>query len=180
MTYVRWKAENDFGLEHLVLRTDIDDIEIDSVVIGNRFTPYGARYHLRCAADWSVRLVEIDVVGGALLRLTADGLGNWFDSMGVAIPALEGCIDVDISSTPFTNTLPIRRLGLVRGERRELQVVYVPLPNLKLAVTTQAYTCLEPGQRYRYEGLFRAFEAELEVDADGLVLNYPGLFKRAV
>jgi hypothetical protein len=42
----------------------------------------------------------------------------------------------------------------------------------------QAYTRLAD-QRYRYESLDGSgFSAELAVDADGLVLDYPGLFRR--
>ena len=32
--------------------------------------------------------------------------------------------------------------------------------------------------RYSYEGLFRGYVGELPVDADGLVLDYPGTFRR--
>ncbi len=43
------------------------------------------------------------------------------------------------------------------------------------------YTCREAdadGGCYLYEGPFRAFRAELPVDADGLVLDYPEIFRR--
>ena len=49
-------------------------------------------------------------------------------------------------------------------------------------VTTdrQRYTCLEPDRRYRYESLDRDFTREIEVDDDGLVVTYPGLFRRVL
>jgi len=40
------------------------------------------------------------------------------------------------------------------------------------------WACLEAGQLYRYEGLFRGYVGGLAVDADGLVLDYPGTFRR--
>ncbi len=43
------------------------------------------------------------------------------------------------------------------------------------------YTCREAdaeGGCYLYEGPFRAFRAELPGDADGLVLDYPEIFRR--
>ena len=54
---------------------------------------------------------------------------------------------------------------------------------MRVEPTRQRYTCLERGEydgRYRYEdeGLFQGFTADLSVDADGLVLDYPGLFRR--
>ena len=37
---------------------------------------------------------------------------------------LVGCKYVDISETPFTNTLVIRRLGLTPGESADISVPY--------------------------------------------------------
>ncbi len=42
----------------------------------------------------------------------------------------------------------------------------------------QRYNCLDPGRLYRYESLASGFAREIEVDPDGLVLAYPGLFER--
>jgi len=44
----------------------------------------------------------------------------------------------------------------------------------------QRYTCLElnaHGGLYKYESMESDFEAELPIDSDGLVIDYPGLFK---
>jgi uncharacterized protein len=46
----------------------------------------------------------------------------------------------------------------------------------------QRYGCLEAqadGGLYRFEALPSGFTAELPVDAEGLVIDYPGLFRRA-
>jgi len=94
---------------------------------------------------------------------------------------LEGCLDVDISATPFTNTLPIRRLQLQLGESAEIQVVYLAVPEMQINCEPQRYTCLEvnpAGGVYKFESLTSVFVAKLPVDADGLVLDYPQLFAR--
>ena len=90
---------------------------------------------------------------------------------------------MDLSVTPFTNTLPIRRLVLRDGESSEIADVYVTVPVMEQGVSRQRYTCLERGPEgglYRYEdrGIFRGFTADLPVDAEGLVLDYPGIFRR--
>jgi hypothetical protein len=97
------------------------------------------------------------------------------------VPGLEGCVDVDISATPFTNTLPIRRLGLAPGESADVSVAYVDIDEMRAWTEEQRYTRLEQnsGDRlYKYESLDGGFTADLPVDADGLVLDYPGLFRR--
>jgi uncharacterized protein len=70
-----------------------------------------------------------------------------------------------------------------RGESSEIAVVYVDVPPMRVEASRQRYTCLERrngGGLYRYEdrGTFRGFTADLPVDADGLVLDYPGIFRR--
>ncbi len=90
---------------------------------------------------------------------------------------------MDISVTPFTNTLPIRRLSLKPVESAELSVTYIEGAELQAWAEPQRYTCLEKsdeGGLYRYLSLDGGFTADLPVDADGLVLNYQGLFKRVL
>ena len=115
---------------------------------------------------------------GRSLVLQSDGQGNWTDGRGASLPDLIGCIDADVSATPLTNTLPIRRLGLAVGERRRIRVVYIAVPALTACVVEQAYTCVEVDHLYQYEGIDGLSSTELKIDRHGLVLDYPSLFKR--
>ena len=100
------------------------------------------------------------------------------DASAAVLPKLRGAIDVDISATPFTNTLPIRRLSMRLGQSEEILAVYVQVPSLAVSTDRQRYTCLEAGKRYRYESVDSDFTRDIEVDEHGLVVNYPGLFRR--
>ncbi len=181
---VMWVSWTNVGLEHLALTWSEEGVRADGVVIGvEGGVQFRVRYEVRCEAGWRVREVKVAslVSGGASVRLLADGQGRWTTLDGEPVPALEGCVDVDISVTPFTNTLPIRRLDLKPAESEEIRVVYVAVPEMSIENVCQRYTCLEryPGgglYRYEDEGLFRRFVADLPVDADGLVLDYPELF----
>ena len=87
------------------------------------------------------------------------------------------------SPRPFTNTLPIRRLGLSPGESAEVAVAYLDGTELQPWPEPQRYARLEEGGGgglYRFESLDGGFTAVLPVDSDGLVVDYPGLFKRAL
>jgi len=57
-------------------------------------------------------------------------------------------------------------------------MVYIPFDTLEPFVDGQLYTCLVPASHYLYEAEDGAFSAELPVDEDGLVTDYPTLFKR--
>jgi hypothetical protein len=176
---VRWVSWSGPGVEHLVLRETAESIMADGIVVGDRGgTAYGLRYQIVLRRDWTVVIAEVSPAGGRPLVLRSDGAGNWTDGEGRPVVGLSGCIDIDLAATPFTNTLPIRRLNLAEGEARDLTVAYVPMPTLLPRAVVQRYTALQPGRLYRYDGIFRNFSAVLEVDADGLVIDYPETFRR--
>jgi hypothetical protein len=111
--------------------------------------------------------------------LTTDGAEHWFDSDNHLLLALDGCIDIDITATPFTNTLPIRRLEWSVGQSRSLDMVYIRIPELTIERATQQYTCLEKNEQGSlFEFRQQDFSATLPIDADGFVQNYPKLFRR--
>jgi hypothetical protein len=176
----RWTDWDGKGLEHLVLRPGPEAIIAYSALIPADQPPVAGGYRIVCDAAWRVRRVEIAVLGADVaFAFSADGAGNWTDAEGLPLPHLAGAIDVDITATPFTNTLPIRRYGLEIGESVEIVVAYVSFPDLALTADPQRYTRLDE-RRYRFEALASDFHRDIEVDGDGLVVSYPGLFKRAI
>lgn len=178
----RWKDWSGEGLEHLVLQERADAITVESVVL----TPpedgaVVARYRIVCDPGWRVLRLEAGLDGESpRVELSSDGAGRWADHAGSPRPDLDGAIDVDLSATPFTNTLPIRRLDLEAGQSETIRVVYVRFPELEVEINRQRYTCIEPRRRYRYESVDSDFTREIEVDQDGLVVTYPGLFRRTL
>lgn len=185
---VVWSAWSGPGTEHLLLTVDDDNATADGLIVGVvEGKPIRTRYEVRCEAGWRTREVRVSAEGSGAstptIDLLSDGEGNWTTREGEAVPGLRGCVDVDISATPFTNTLPIRRLGLTPGESAELSVAYVDVGGMRAWTEGQSYACLERDERggiYRYKSLDGGFTADLTVDADGLVLDYPGLFRRSL
>jgi hypothetical protein len=181
---VIWKNQADTGLEHFYLQRDDEEIIADGVVIGvEEGAAFRIRYQVRCDLNWRVRKVVVQSLeeDEQTLRYVSDSLGHWTNGSGSPSPELEGCFDVDITATPFTNTLPIRRLGLRPGQSVEIRVVYFLIPQMQVRMDPQRYTCLEAGNdggTYKFESLTDGFTAEITVDEDGLVEDYPGLFKR--
>lgn len=179
---LRWKTDEGDGLEHFSIHEIERGVVAEGVVIGPRSgnvgdALFGCSYLVRCDAYWRVRQVEVRVAGGVHLLLRADGKGLWSGPGGAPLPVLDGCIDVDLTCTPFTNTLPIRRIGEALRARHEIRVAYITLPEASVMPSRQAYTALGAG-RYRFESLSDPFQADIVTDADGLVVDYPGLFKR--
>jgi hypothetical protein len=179
MRELRWASEDGDGIEHLTFDVREDGFVVESVVVGQRYGhAYGLHYSVRCDAQWRTRHAWLKIVGGGELELHGDGAGHWRDGHGLVLSGIEGCIDIDIAATPFTNTLPIRRLQLAEGERQPISVAYISTPDLQVTRVEQAYSCIGLDSEYRYEGIFRNFTANMQVDQDGLVIDYPTLFTR--
>jgi hypothetical protein len=108
-------------------------------------------------------------------NLLADGAGRWAWEGGPDLDEVDGALDVDLTVTPATNTLPIRRLAdLEVGRAAELHVAWVQFPSLEVIPSAQRYERLA-ADRWRFAS--GDFTAELVVDPDGLVLDYGGLFR---
>jgi uncharacterized protein len=72
----------------------------------------------------------------------------------------------------------IQRLDPGVGESVDIDPVYVSFPDLSVFADPQRYTCLEYRRRYRFESRDSDFVREITVDENGLVVDYPGLFRR--
>jgi len=107
--------------------------------------------------------------------------GFWLvdHGQGAARTHFGGALDVDLAFSPLFNALPIRRLGLYRdAARHELPVVFVALPSLEVSRVSQTYRTVSLGEPAVVSISSDSWEVELTVDADGLVLEYPGLARR--
>jgi uncharacterized protein len=179
-----WSNQADTGLEHFYLRSGDDEMIADGIVIGvEENVAFRIRYTIHCDLRWQVRKVVVKSLDESeqTLSFLSDGFGNWTNEFGCPVGSFKGCFDVDITATPFTNTLPIRRLGLKAGESAEVKVVYFTIPDMQVRLEPQRYTCLQTGYaggKYKFESLNDRFTAVITVDADGLVEDYPQLFKR--
>ena len=142
-------------------------------------TPLEVRYLVETGPDGLTRRVELALDGGDEAErrvLVADGAGRWrWEGGGTDLGEVDGALDVDLTVTPATNTLPIRRLaGLDVGEAADLRMAWVQFPELSVIPSAQRYERLA-ADRWRFST--GDFTAELLVDPDGLVLDYGGQFR---
>ena len=87
----------------------------------------------------------------------------------------DGALDVDVVFSPFFNALPIRRLGLhTKSESVSVPVVYVMLPELVVRPATISYSAGSDGIKVHSP----VADATMTVDAEGFILDYPGLAER--
>lgn len=175
-----WNSACDsVGLEHLLLTHDTADSVV--LAIDEDSEPFRLVYRLHWGDDWQLRSADFSLAKGGASRslsLRTDGKGNWQDGEGRSLADLDGCMDIDIWPTPFTNSFPVRREPMGIGERRTFRMAWVCGPDLTVRPQAQAYTRMKD-RLYLFENLDGSgFKAELPVDEDGIVLDYPELFRR--
>jgi uncharacterized protein len=150
--------------------------------IGADPSPYRLDYELEVGSGWITNRLSVRVTSAAGERgllLEHDARGGWRLD-GEPAPALVGALDCDLGLSPLTNLMPVRRHALhERDGVAEILVAWVSVPDLSLHASRQRYEHVRPGVvRFTDLGLHEGFTAELELDADGLVLLYPELARR--
>ncbi|HWR49401.1 MAG TPA: putative glycolipid-binding domain-containing protein [Pseudonocardiaceae bacterium] len=145
---------------------------------------YSASYSLATDETGVVQRLTVRTaraMGEQHVNLTRSEEGVWLvdHGQGAARTQFGGALDVDLAFSPLFNALPIRRLGLHRGAAvHDLPVVFVALPSLEVCRVSQTYRTVSLDEPAAVSISSDSWEVELAVDADGLVLEYPGLARR--
>jgi hypothetical protein len=171
-----WHGDPEWRQELCELRLRDDGLVATGAQLGSTPSPYRAAYELEARGAWVTRRLRVEVGGVGSLELRHDGKGTWAGVENAA--ELEGALDCDLAFSPLTNLMPIRRHALHEQPGTvDFAMAWVSLPDLKVHRSGQRYEHLEPGLvRFSDDD---GFTADLELDADGLILTYPGLARRA-
>lgn len=175
-----WRAELWTATECFLLKPTLDGMLAESYITGRspEGTPFAVAYKMELTADWRMKHLSVfsllDV--HKRLRLVSDFAGHWFNGSREQQFALDGCEFVDIALTPFTNTLPIKRLALT-AEPTPVDTIFIDLPSFTVGKTQHFYSKRDEGVFY-FQDVKAQTKAEITIDADGLVQEYTGLFKQ--
>lgn len=155
---------------------------------------YVARWQLTALSDWTTSCFSVTVQGknnwSRKLHLRRADTEGWSSSISASgnqpaeLPApgfdakvdLSNAIDIDLGRCPMTNTMPIRRLGLLENDvpRTPLIMAWIDMPSLRVIASDQYYSSVSRSS-VRYESGTRDVNVLLKVDANGVVLDYPDL-----
>jgi hypothetical protein len=98
-----------------------------------------------------------------------DAAGRWTID-GREMPEFDNCTDIDITLTPLTNSVPVKRLQFSVIEQRQIEV-------RKVSPKKQQYT-RKATDTYHFQTVPNDFEADILFGEDGFVESYPALFER--
>ena len=184
-----WRAES----AHVRTRAD-GSVVATGVQLGVVPLPYRLDYRLDLGADWVTRELEVTAVGAGWQRsawLTRDDDAGWayrqFADGDAGLPppgcdpaALGEALDCDLGLSPLTNTMPIVRHELhLRPGAVEFTMAWMSVPDLAVVASVQRYEHVRTtadGAVVRFAS--GDFTADLQIDADGFVVDYPDLARR--
>jgi hypothetical protein len=176
---VLWSRLDQPGLERCTLGVGTQGFTLEGTVVTSfDGVPAEGGYLVSTDPAWLTTDVSVTLILGDEAKEVALGAadGSWSVD-GEARPDLDGCLDVDLGISPSTNTLPIRRLSLPVGASAELDAAWVKFPELTVERLAQRYTRLDD-QRWLYESIASGFRAQLQVDPDGMVIDYERIWRR--
>lgn len=167
-----WTSTDGVHREDVALRWDNE-----AWTISGKVGEFDVEYVLRLSPLFEVRqfllfrdLDEPD------LWLGTDGSGRWGEVNGAHRPDLDGCFDIVLACTPFTHTIPIRRLPLDIGEAAELRSLRVDVETLGVVPIEIVF---ERSGDHHWRVIADGEITEFDVDDHGLPMDVPGRFLRA-
>ena len=143
--------------------------------------PTGLAYVVHVDSEW--KTTEAHVWGwrgreAIDLRVGRDSAGTWTLNDEPCL-GVQGCMDLDLSFTPATNLLPLRRLALPVGQSAEVRSAWLEWPEVRLTLLVQRYA-RRTETEYDYEADLpgaEQFRSTLRVQPGGWVLQYGGLWR---
>ncbi len=193
---VAWVKDDPFGVEFAEIAIAEDHLTAAGVAINTRPLPYRLDYQLETGSEFVTTRLSVTCVGDGWRReldLHRDRDGLWHGATiqeghldlppaGVDAAGLEHALDCDLALSPVTNMMPILRHNLLQRERIvELTMAWVSVPALTVRSDGQRYAHISsrPGRHVvRYEAIDGTFAADITTDADGVVIDYPGIARR--
>jgi len=170
----KWRRLDEPGLEVFRITPEHDGLRAVSTVVHAGAEAFGISYVWLLDREWRTRRLDLRLSSPAQREMTIERAPEGWLIDGREHPELAVCDEIDLSGTPFCNSLAMR---LLKG-KGELTALYVNLPSLQFLPSRQRYE-VSSGNRWRYIdlGVAKGFEADLEIDADGLISRYEGLFE---
>ena len=135
---------------------------------------------IRLSAQWRVQqMLLFRDMEEPDLWLATDGKGHWGEMNGAHRTELDGCLDIDLVNTPFTNSIVTHRMPLHVGHGADLPVITVDIETLAVERVNVRYERTGTHE-WRYTSLASGGEVTATVDEHGIVISEDGGFTRTI
>ncbi|WP_248489859.1 putative glycolipid-binding domain-containing protein [Tsukamurella sp. PLM1] len=178
-----WRSEDGNLLESVRVQVTGDRIRAYGRIIAAPSAEepaFNASYDLMTDDEGVTRRLSVHALtaaGESQVTIARDGENHWLvqGAQGSERGFFSGALSVDVLKSAFFNALTIRRFDLQsHSEDVDVPVVYVDLPSLSVKETVINYGAASDGITV----ISPVSSSKVSVDADGFVIDYPGLSTR--
>ena len=179
----RWRALDCEGDDSCRLcRTDHGWMLVGHARFRAKDTGFSALdYVVRCDTGWQT--ISADIAGmqeGLEVNLRVVKENDTWLLNDVVQLGVNGATDLDLSFTPATNLMPLRRL-MASGEASEItRAAWLRYPRADLQTLDQTYGRTGHAGTYSYKAKQTGYATRLRADDIGFVTSYPDLWEGMV
>jgi len=139
--------------------------------------PAWLSYVVQCDDQWRSRCGHVrGAIGNRSIDFVVARRGRSWTLNGSPRPDIDHLLDLDLSFTPATNLLQLRRVTIEPGQSVRLPVAWLDLDAGTLTELPQTYE--RRGDRTLwYEAPSVGYEGLLELDPNGFIRRYPNLWE---
>lgn len=178
----RWRRLDEPGFETLELEQSFRGYRADSTVATFGKSPLTLCYQWHLDPQWRTQHLTLQRLRpySQQLHIERRTDGWWINDCHRK--DLASCEEIDLSVSPFCNSVAIQQLiqqpiQQIR-DSTAITALFVDADTLDIQPSRQRYQYLGRGNwRYIDEGIAYGFEATLQLDDDGLVTRYEGIFE---
>lgn len=191
-----WELTEGSGMEIAFAMLDGGRLVVRGTALRAAPVAYRLDYELETVDDFVTRILHVRSEGarwGRDLHLERGSDGRWsievtqrgeldLPDPGGDAALFQDARDCDLGLSPLTNSMPVLRHRLLGGGGPlEFTMAWVSVPDLTVHASRQSYEhrrTHDSGAVIRYRSLDGTFVADISFDADGFVMDYPGLARR--
>ena len=195
---VAWVKDAPFGVEFAEIALAPQHLSAEGIAIGSAPFPYRLDYVLETAAGFVTSRLRVESRGEGWRRtldLRRGPEGAWtitayeegdadLRSAGGNPATLTDVLDCDLGLSPVTNLMPVLRHDLLSGAGPvELTTAWVSVPDLSVQADGQRYTFVRAdrdARLIRFEALDGTFAADVTLDSEGIVIDFPRIARQLV
>jgi hypothetical protein len=191
-----WRKDEPFGVEFAEIDIAEEQMTARGVAIGTEPVPYRLDYDLTTTNGFVTAQLRATSRGEGWRRdldLRRQTDGSWtaatkeegrvdLPSAGGDTAVLASALDCDLGLSPVTNMMPILRHGLLCGGGPiDFTMAWVAVPALAVQPDRQRYRHASSTADHhvvRYEATDGSFAADITLDHDAVVIDYPAIAMR--
>jgi hypothetical protein len=177
-TVLHWKGLDFPSVEQCTVTPTAEGNTIRSIISGTKGQqPIRVEYEIHTSAQWETLVLQVKAsLGDNSWNCLIEKQGrNWLLD-GRVTTSFAARAYPDISLSPFTNTLPINSQPWDE-KPHTINVIYLDILARTVHPDQQTYQRMSP-KTFHFATIHDSFHADIEVDKDGFVTDYPGLFTR--